>query len=262
MAVTHFREGLHSDPEHKGLKKLFRQVKKILKFINNAEDEMARGVYDEAAGDWQSALDVDPAHMAMNKDLFFKLCECQLHLKQYAKAQASCEQVILVDDSHADAHVKLSEAHLGQEHYDDAVRAARRATELDNSNHSYQEAAQRAEAALKQSKNKNYYKILDIPRDAGIKDVKKAYRKQALEWHPDKHADKEESEREAVNKRFQDIAEAYEILSNEEQRARYDRGEDVTGNAQSQQHHNPFGGNPFGGSQFFQQGGRTFHFNF
>ncbi|KAE8892912.1 hypothetical protein PF005_g13208 [Phytophthora fragariae] len=39
----------------------------------------------------------------------------------------------------------------------------------------------------------------------------------------------------------------------------YDRGEDVTGNPQQQQQHR---GNPFNNAHFFQQGGRTFHFNF
>ncbi|TMW59649.1 hypothetical protein Poli38472_004718 [Pythium oligandrum] len=261
-AMSHFREGLHSDPEHKGLKKLYRKLKKLLKFVNNAEDEMSRGAYQDAVEDWHSALEVDEGHGAMNKDFWYKLCECELHLKQYAKAQEACQRVLHLDDGYADAHVKLSDALLGLEQYEDAVRAARRAAELDDSNRSYQEAVHRAEAALKQSKNKNYYKILGVSRDASVKEIKKAYRKQALEWHPDKHADKEESERESINKKFHDIAEAYEILSDDETRARYDRGEDVTGNAGQQGggghpfHH------PFGNSHFFQQGGRTFQFNF
>ena len=55
---------------------------------------------------------------------------------------------------------------------------------------------------------------------------------------------------------FQDVALAYEILSDEEMRGKYDRGEDVTGNGQQQQQQHPFQ------QQFFQRGGRTFHFNF
>ncbi|KAF1317000.1 Dnaj subfamily c member 3, partial [Globisporangium splendens] len=258
-AVSHFRQGLHSDPEHKGLKKLYRQLKKLLKFINNAEAEMASGAYEEAVGDWESAIEVDPMHGALNKDLFFQLCVSQLHLKQYARAQTACTRSLRIDDSNAAAHAKLSEALLGLEQFDDAVREAKRAYELDDNSHEYQEAVHRAEAALKQSKNKNYYKILGVPRDVSAKDIKKAYRKQALEWHPDKHADKEESAREEINKKFHDIAEAYEILSNEELRAKYDRGEDVTGNGQGQdpfQHQNPFGNN------FFRTRGPSFHFNF
>lgn len=44
----------------------------------------------------------------------------------------------------------------------------------------------------KQAKKKDYYKILEVPRDATEKDIKKAYRKLALIWHPDKNKESEE----------------------------------------------------------------------
>jgi DnaJ homolog subfamily C member 3 len=253
--VSHFRQGLHSDPEHKGLKKLFRQVKKLIKFMDNAAKEMEQGAYEDAVEDWKSALEVDPAHATLNKDLWYQLCLSHFHLQQMEKATKACERVIKIASDHAAAHAKISEALLGLEKYEDAVRFAKRASELDQQ---FQEIYNRAEAALKQSKNKNFYKILGITRTATIKEIKKAYRRQALEWHPDKHADKEESIREEIHAKFHDIAQAYEILSNEDLRARYDRGEDVTNAAaqsQQQQH-------PFHQSHFFQQGGRTYHFNF
>jgi hypothetical protein len=67
------------------------------------------------------------------------------------------------------------------------VRALKRALELDRGNGGIQGDLQRAEAALTQSKQKNYYKILDVPRDADDKTIKQAYRKLALKWHPDRH---------------------------------------------------------------------------
>merc|ERR1739844_858812 len=85
-----------------------------------------------------------------------------------------------------------------------------------------QQKLKKAEIALKQSKEKNYYKILGIPRTADKKTIKSSYRKLALEWHPDKNEDKEKAE-----KMFQDISEAYEVLSDEELKAKYDRGEPV-----------------------------------
>jgi DnaJ family protein C protein 3 len=141
------------------------------------------------------------------------------------------------------------------------MRTFRKALDMDNNNQDMQQRFQRAEAALKQSKQKNYYKILGVPRNADSKAIKKAYRSLALEWHPDKH---EESAKEAAEKKFQEVAEAYEVLSNDDLRSRYDRGEDVmSNNPQQQQQHNPFGGGfhgfPGGGGGF---GGGGFHFKF
>ncbi|TDH66356.1 hypothetical protein CCR75_001717 [Bremia lactucae] len=255
-AQSHYRQGLHSDPEHKGIKLLYKRLKKVLKYVNRAENAMQRGVHKEAVNEWHLALSVDPEHAAMNKEFYLQLCTSEVRLKHFSEARSACDHVVSIDDNYALAFAKLSEALLGLELYEDAVRAAKRALELDDSSE-FQEKVAQAEAALKQSLTKNYYKILGVSRNSDAKEIKKAYRKQALEWHPDKHTDKSELEREKVEKRFLDIAEAYEILSNDENRAKYDRGEDVSGSSQQQEQRNPFGN-----AQFFQQSGRTFHFNF
>uniref|UniRef100_A0A2I3TJ67 J domain-containing protein n=1 Tax=Pan troglodytes TaxID=9598 RepID=A0A2I3TJ67_PANTR len=65
----------------------------------------------------------------------------------------------------------------------------------------------------------DYYEVLDVPRQASSKAIKKAYRKLALKWHPDKNPkNKEEAER-----RFKQVAEAYEVLSDAKKRGIYDR---------------------------------------
>lgn len=113
--------------------------------------------------------------------------------------------------------------------------------------------------ALKQSKEKNYYKILGVARTANQKEIKKAYRDLALKWHPDKNTDNKE-EAEA---KFQDIGEAYEVLSDKELRAKYDRGEPVFDNqGGGAQHHNA---HDFFRQQFHHAGGgggQRFHVRF
>ncbi|KAM9304963.1 dnaJ homolog subfamily B member 2 [Gastrophryne carolinensis] len=65
----------------------------------------------------------------------------------------------------------------------------------------------------------DYYEILGVPRNASQDDIKRAYRKLALKWHPDKNPDN----KEMAEKKFKDIAEAYEVLSDAEKRETYDR---------------------------------------
>ncbi|MFC4634608.1 DnaJ C-terminal domain-containing protein [Dokdonia ponticola] len=64
---------------------------------------------------------------------------------------------------------------------------------------------------------KDYYKILGVTKDASLKDIKKAYRKLAARYHPDKNPDNKEAE-----EKFKEINEANEVLSDKEKREKYD----------------------------------------
>ncbi|CAK4614722.1 hypothetical protein LEN26_020855 [Aphanomyces euteiches] len=240
-AVSHFRQGLQFDPEHKVMKAMYKKLKKLLKLTENARVALEQHKFDEAAEDLELAVAIDPRHSALNKDLYFKLCEAYANLQKNAQAKSACTESLQAFEGNGAAHAKLSEVLINLEEFEEAVRHARRAVELEEDNRSFHEGLRRAEAALKQSKSKNYYKILGVARDASSQVIKKAYRKKALEWHPDKHAERGETASEEAIKMFQQVAEAYEILSNDDLRARYDRGEDVTGNPQQQEpQHNPF----------------------
>lgn len=68
------------------------------------------------------------------------------------------------------------------------------------------------------SDKKDYYQVLSVSKDASVDEIKKAYRRLAVKWHPDKNPDnKAEAE-----KTFKEISEAYEVLSDPEKRERYD----------------------------------------
>lgn len=64
---------------------------------------------------------------------------------------------------------------------------------------------------------KDYYKTLGISKGATDEDIKKAYKKQALKWHPDKNKSA------AAEEKFKEIAEAYEVLSDPKKREIYDQ---------------------------------------
>src|SRR4029453_2140207 len=64
---------------------------------------------------------------------------------------------------------------------------------------------------------RDYYEVLGIPRNASEQEVKSAYRKQALKYHPDRNAGDKEAE-----ERFKEAAEAYGVLGDPDKRQRYD----------------------------------------
>ena len=81
----------------------------------------------------------------------------------------------------------------------------------------------------------DYYNILSVSKNASQDEIKKAYRKLAIKWHPDKNKGDA-----AAEEKFKQISEAYDVLSNQDKRAKYDQ---------------------FGHSAFTQQGGRSGGFN-
>ena len=65
---------------------------------------------------------------------------------------------------------------------------------------------------------RDYYDVLGVSKSADNKEIKKAYRKIAIKFHPDKNPDNKQAEES-----FKEAAEAYEVLSNSEKRQRYDQ---------------------------------------
>src|SRR5919106_389549 len=65
---------------------------------------------------------------------------------------------------------------------------------------------------------KDYYKILGVERNAGEEDIRKAYRKLAMQYHPDRNPDDKQAE-----EKFKEINEAYQVLNDPKKRAHYDR---------------------------------------
>jgi len=142
------------------------------------------------------------------------------------------------------------EAKLLSEDWEGAVQDLKEAAQKSPQDMGIREALMRAEKQLKLSKRKDWYKILGISKTASAAEIKRAYKKLALQWHPDKNVDN----REEAENMFREIAAAYEVLGDEDKRVRYDRGEDVDemnmgGGGGG---FNPFGG---GGQQY------TFHFD-
>ncbi|TKR64962.1 hypothetical protein L596_025429 [Steinernema carpocapsae] len=97
---------------------------------------------------------------------------------------------------------------------------------------------------------KDYYKILGLKKDASAKDIKKAYYKLAKNYHPDVNKEKDAAEK------FQEVGEAYEVLSDEGKRRQYDQfGADPFGGRSTAGAHSGAGAGAGAGTWNFQGGG-------
>ena len=92
---------------------------------------------------------------------------------------------------------------------------------------------------------RDYYEVLGIGKDASADEIKKAFRRQAIQHHPDKEGGDET--------KFKEVNEAYEVLKDTAKRQRYDQfGHAGVGGNSASAGGNPFGGG-FGGAQNFRK---------
>ncbi|KAI0026579.1 hypothetical protein K488DRAFT_92278 [Vararia minispora EC-137] len=187
------------------------------------------------------------------------LCRAYVQLGQARAGERWCDELLrmLGAEEDIDALLGKGEALLAREEWEEAVRAFERAWRASGGgNREIHKRLQKAQRLLKQSRQKDYYKVLGVARDADERTIKKAYRKAVMTAHPDKGGS--EAKMASVN-------EAYEVLSDPQLRARFDNGDDPN---DPQAGGNPFAGQPGGGGggggfpfgaggfqQFFQQAG-------
>lgn len=242
-AIAHYREGLKLDPEHKQCKAGHKHTKALDKKRSKGKEAFDKKDYDKAIELWMAAIQIDPSHTAFNRPLQLQMVLAYSRAGKHAEAIQLAQSHVEYEES-VEGMWALGEAQQSADQFELAVRTFQQAVEIANEaqKQDAQQKLQNAQVALKQSKEKNYYKILGLHRSANKKEIKKGYRELALKWHPDKNLDnKEEAE-----KMFQDISEAYEVLSDDELKAKYDRGEEVFDNQGG-------GGGRQDPNQFFQQ---------
>ena len=89
---------------------------------------------------------------------------------------------------------------------------------------------------------RDYYEVLGVDKNASENDIKKAYRKAAMKYHPDKFANASDAEKKDAEDKFKEINEAYQVLSDDQKKQQYDQ----FGHAAFEQGGAGFGGGGFG----------------
>jgi len=102
----------------------------------------------------------------------------------------------------------------------------------------------------------DYYKVLGINRTATKEEIKEAYRRLALELHPDKHARSSNPVREKATLKFKQVSEAYEILRNDKKRADYNFRSSYSSS------NNHTGRNYYSNKSYYNRGGYGYYHNY
>lgn len=274
------------------MKNLPRKVKSNYDYLMHKADEFSK------------EFSTDATKLSFTQDLNKFACESFIQLKDYKNANQFCKSNVnddINENPFFPKHVPKIDKLLKEKNYQEAANLLnkfnknvkgtqlfldrlkiieaydkkrqqqqhfRQQQQQQQRQRQYQQQQQQQQQRQKPAND--YYKILDIARDADEKTIKKAHRTQTLKYHPDKYKGNDLTP-EQIEHKMQEINKAYEVLSNKELRERYDQGDDPNdpmGGQRQQQHHNPFGGGGGGFQfnsdfmrQFMKQGnGGSFHF--
>lgn len=153
---------------------------------------------------------------------------CDAGLAAAAEARAACggvgnDGVAGAPSDHERLLLRRASSFLTIGQYAEAVADYRAAARLNPTSSHAAAGLQEAWRSLKvHQKVDSLYAVLGVASDATADELKKAYRKEALRWHPDKHAHAEESKQVEAENRFKELAAAWAVLSDEATRAAYD----------------------------------------
>ncbi|KAF1988281.1 DnaJ-domain-containing protein [Aulographum hederae CBS 113979] len=279
--LSQIRKCLHSDPDSKQCMKLMkrekaidRALKKVYQLMEKRQWNSAskllipmsddQGLLQDIKDDFKSYSETGLIHPKSPEGLYNTLvetvCECYIAMNSLKKSIPYCDQTLSFNPTSLHGLISKGRRALEAENFEEAIRTLDEAKEHHGGNNQIENLLREAHTLLKRSKQKDYYKVLGVPRDADERDIKKAWRKLTIKYHPDKVGGTGITPEEA-QKKMAEINEAYEVLKDPELRQRFDHGDDPNNPEQQQGH--PFQGSPFGGGQqqfVFRQGGPQFKF--
>lgn len=251
LAISHFQRALKLAPEQENVKKAYRKARALKQKKEDGNAAFNASRLDEAYALYTEALAVDNANSAANAKLYFNRATVCSKLNRLPEAITNCTSALTLDPKYLKALLRRAKCYMDSAEYDKAIADYEVALKMDGSREN-RRLLQEAKIEQKKSLRKDYYKILGVTKGASIDEIKKAYRKRALVHHPDRHTNATESERQAQERQFKEVGEAYGILSDPKKRARYDGGEDLLEQGSCPDFSSPF---------FFPGQGYTFHFS-
>jgi len=227
LAKKSLQEALRMDPDNNRLKLALKKINKQEDLKERGNIAFKNGKLDEAIRIYTEAVELDPFNKNLNAILYANRAAANLKLKKLQDALRDCNKAIELNDKYIKAYTRRGEIRMDMGDYEEAVRDFQQIRQLDPSNHHITQRLHEAQQKAKKASRKDYYKILGIEKAATEKELKTAYKKLALKWHPDKHTADTEDEKAVADKMFRDISEAYAVLSDKQKRQQYDVGADM-----------------------------------
>jgi hypothetical protein len=266
LAMDFYRWCVKVDHDHAGCRAGIKAIKKIDNVATVANLYFRTGNFEAALAEYESGLSAAPAHCALVALLHLQKCRCLIYLNESASAVLECRRSFQYDPTLEEAEYLMKNAKQIAKEYMAQEEEKKKAEEEQKKK---EEAEKVKEERIKREMMMNATNVSRIyiiteeekmearmsamglceqhfwrlnmtnlthplpPTDTSTNDVKRAYRKASMVWHPDKH--RAAAAKARAERRFQQIVAAYEVLGDEKQLRRCLDGEAPKTEQQQQQ---------------------------
>jgi DnaJ family protein C protein 7 len=198
---------------------------KVRVLLTLANEVFKSGKYDEAIELYTKLLEVDPTNKNFNSIILANRALCYFKQNKLLEALKDSNKAISINENYSKAYLRRGNVYMGLKMFEEAKYDFQKVKEKEPNNTEVNQLLQNANKEEKKARKRDYYKILDLKPDAKENDIRKAYKKLALKWHPDRNNESEETKKMA-EKKFRDISDAYSVLSDPKKKEMYDSGVD------------------------------------
>ncbi|CAH8472685.1 unnamed protein product [Heterobilharzia americana] len=185
QAVNELRECLRLDQDDKACLSFYKKVNKVAKAITATQEALESERYSDCIRAATQLVKLESSNREYENQANISLCHCHAKSKS-ADGVPYCESVVQQYPESTEFQLYQAEAYLNADRFEDAISTYQKILEHESNNQKAKEGMKKAQKLLKASKRRNYYKILGVTKSASKKDIEKAYRKLAAEYHPDK----------------------------------------------------------------------------
>ena len=254
-AIQLLHEALRLDPDSDTFKQSYKKAKRVQKAMEQAQKCVFTRKFEEAIDLLSISIETLrplPAKTALYAKLHTQRAEAHLRLKQYSQAMKDCALVVYAQEYHIPAWLIRFKAYHGLGEHSSVLEQVKDLLHNWPHDHGLRQAYDRADFLVRKDKRVDFYQLMGVPSIASEMEIKKAYKKKALEFHPDKlPLGSSLQDQQKAQQRFQRLGEALEILCDDFQRKLYDEGYDPEAirervEATKQAAHNPRGRYPHG----------------
>ena len=207
----------------------YAKMKRHIENINNAKIRantyFKNNNYDQAITEYTKLLEFDPENKNFMSLILTNRALCLKKQGKNMEALKDVDKAIEYNPNYSTAYIRRALIYEELKMFDDAKSDLSKAKELDPRNTKIDGYMNEANQKAEQARNRDYYQILGINRNATAAEIKKAYRKLALKYHPDRNSESEQTKKVAQRK-FQDVSDAYSVLSDPKKKEMFDQGID------------------------------------